>query len=158
GRLIPGRLLLGAERIGKATRRAPGPQRLLLARIGSPAGEIDNLERRAHPAIGQGVALAVKGFGPLEGLALKRPSRARHKHVAAAEGADLAHQFAGARVGNGERLGIGDGKSEARALKERAIVPDIAEGRDSRARAALGLLLGFEQNAAKLDERAGAER
>src|SRR5262245_60998223 len=154
GRLVPGRLLFGAERIGKAARGTSRLQRFLLARIGSPAGEIDDLECRAHASVGERVAFAVKGFGPFERLALKRLARAREKHVAAAERADLAHQFARVGVGEGEGFGIGDGKREARALKQRAVIANVAEGRDPRARAALRLRLGFEESAAKLDQRA----
>src|SRR4051812_7891500 len=64
----------------------------------------------------------------------------------------------GRRIADAKELGISDGKREARALKERAIIPDIGEGRDARARAASQFGLGLDQRLAKLLQRPAAER
>ena len=63
-------------------------------------------------------------------------SAGRHD-IAAAKHPDLAHQIAGRWIDQREQFRVGHRHGEACPLQQRAIVPQIGEGRDMRARAAV---------------------
>ena len=145
-------MLLGVQRVGEPRGGGAGLERLLLARMRRPAAEIDDLEGGADLAAWGAVVLAIDGFGAFERPARERRLAPRRQHVAAAHRPKLAHQRAGVGVVHRQRLAVGHGKCEARALQQRAVLPDIAEGGDMRACTALLLRLGLEQRVAKLPQ------
>src|SRR5258707_15071964 len=60
------------HRLGKARLRRAGPQRLLLAFVGRPAGQPDHVESGADAAVGIGKALAIDVGHPQHGAAPRR--------------------------------------------------------------------------------------
>ena len=113
-RLVAGRPLRGAERIGETLRRASGLERLLLARIGRPAAEIDDLERGAHPPVRPSRGARDKCLRRAQVPARKRRLASRQQHVAAAKRAHLAHQFARGGIVHRQGLRVGHGQRKAR--------------------------------------------
>src|SRR5271167_537 len=72
---------LRAERIGEPRRSRARLQRLLLALMGCPAAKVDNLERRAHPAIRFSKKLRINGRRAGERVAAERFFRARGERI-----------------------------------------------------------------------------
>ena len=80
------------------------------------------------------------------------------KDIAAAKHPDLGHQIAGRWIDEREQFRVGDRHGEACPLQQRAIVAEIGEGGDMRARAAGLLSLRREQGLTQLMQGTAAER
>src|SRR5690606_19787907 len=65
-------VLVDAERISEAGSSGTGAQRLLLARVRRPAGDMDDLEGGRQPAVRGGEHLAVEGIGAGDGRPAQR--------------------------------------------------------------------------------------
>ena len=124
--------------------------------MGRPAGEIDDLERRAHPTARRREALAVK----LEGAGQHRAAQAPgpvEKGRRLAHGAQVVQQRQRIGIVHRQRVAIGHRQREAGALKQPRGVENVGERRNPRRGAAGHLGLRGDQAGAQLRQRRPAE-
>ena len=145
-RLLAGGDFRGAERVGEPRLGRARLQRLLLALMRRPARQPDDLEGRAHAAVGIGEALGID-FRPSAAAsraaaALRRRSVStlvapmRRRSCISASGDGIAHRDA---------VDVGDRQREARALQQRAEIAQVGERRDARRDAAFDFALGLRE-------------
>ena len=146
------------QRVGEPLRGTAGLERLLLAFVGRPAAQIDDLETRRDAPVRRAVAAAVDLLGALQACGAAAAAFRRAAMTLPPPSALISSiRSRGARIDHGEEVGVGHGQREAGALEQAAIVAHIGERRDAGAGAPLRLGLGLDQRPAQLLKRAPAE-
>ena len=145
------------KRIGEPRLRRSRRERLLLALVRRPARQPDDLEGRAHAAVGIGEALGIDFHHPPQRRAPQRRAAALDQRIGRAHAAQIVHQRERRGVAHGDAVDVGDRQREARALQQRAEIAQIGERRDARRDAALDLGLGRGERLAQLGQAFAAD-
>src|SRR5262245_61643435 len=148
--------LFRPQHIGQPLPRRARRERSLLAGVGRPAGQPDDLERRPDAAIAIGETLGVDLRHPRQGRALERAPAPLEQRIGGPHAAQIVHERNWRRVTRRDPVDVGHGQREAGALKQRAHVAYVREGNDARRDAVLDLGLGGREGLAQLGQRIAA--
>jgi hypothetical protein len=149
--------MCGVQGIGKARLRASGAEWFLLAFMGRPTGQENDLERRTDATGLVGKAVLVDGRRPREQGPRRRGSVPRVQGVGFAHGAQIAHQGEDVPVADSGAQRIGNRQGKARPLQQCTHLPNLGHRRHTGAEPAGRSDFSLRQGDAQLVECFTAE-